>query len=253
MSQQSGSLRIKSVDKALRILESFKDRKRELSLTEIVELTGIEKSAAQRATYTLRESGSLAQNADTRRYSLGQRVLDLSYHYLRNDPLLERAAPVLMELRRAAKERVDLSIIDGVMLQYILRLPSKQEALFTPLPGRRVPMFCTAGGRAILSLMSEEDAAWIIQNSDRKCLTEFTITDIPSILERVRLARRQGYSMQIQECLPGEIVIGAAILDEDARPIAAIHIAGLLGEWEPKNFETRMAPLLSTAARRLSR
>src|SRR5690606_42074891 len=61
------------------------------------------------------------------------------------------ASPVLLDLRRNALERVDLSVFDDLRLVYASRLQSKRETFFATLVGHSVPTFCTAGGRAILS------------------------------------------------------------------------------------------------------
>lgn len=246
------SLRIKSLNKALRVLEAFHGRERWLNLSEIVEATGIEKSAVQRATYTLRENGYLEQDPKTRRFCLGRRVMDLSFQFLRTHPLIDRATPILVDLRRSTNERVDLSLVDGLSLLYVVRLQSKRETFFATLVGRRVPIFCTSGGRAILSRLDDAAAAAVIARSDRTPLTARTQTDPDRILQEVQIARERGYAVQVEECLPGEIALAAAVIDEEGAPIAAIHVAGLLSEWSREAFEANMAPLVTSAARAVS-
>ncbi len=247
------SLRIKSLDKALRVLEAFGDGEQHMSLTDLVRATALEKSAVQRITHTLRENGYLEQDPRTRQFRLGLRVLDLSFHFLRSHPLIARATPLLIDLRRSARERVDMSLIDGRSLVYVVRLQSKRETFFATLVGRRVPVYCTAGGRAILSFMNDDAAKAIISASDRVALTAKTVTDPDRIMDEVRLARSQGYAFQAEEVLPGEITIAAAVVDRDGNPIAAIHIAGLLGEWTLEEFKQQMGPLITSTAYALSR
>lgn len=251
MKPTPSSLRIKSLDKALRVLEAFNDGQRYMHLSEIVEATGIEKSAVQRATHTLRENGYLEQDPKTRQFAIGRKVLELSFHFLRTHPLIDRATPVLIDLRRSARERVDMSIVDGDSLLYVVRLQSKRETFFATLIGRRVPMFCTAGGRAVLSLLPEDEAEAIVRNSDRVVLTKNTITDPQTIMGKVREARVAGYALQVEECLPGEVVVAAAVTDESGRPVGAVHIAALLGELTVAEFERRMAPLVTSTGRAL--
>ena len=47
----------------------------------------------------------------------------------------------------------------------------------------------------------------------------------------------------------GEVALGVAIPDASGRPIAAIHIAGSLSEWDPEEFRRRNAPLAAEAVR----
>ena len=248
----ASSLHIKSLDKALRVLEAFRHRDRWLNLSEIVAATGIEKSAVQRATFTLRENGYLEQDPKTRRFCLGRRILDLSFQVLRTHPLIDRATPILIDLRRSARERVDLSLLDDLTMLYVVRLQSKRETFFATLVGRRVPVFCTAGGRAVLSRLDDASAARLIARSDRTPLTARTQTDPERILQDVRRARDRVYAVQVEECLPGEIALAAAVTDDRGQPVAAVHVAGLLSEWSQADFEHSMAPLVTSAARAIS-
>jgi DNA-binding IclR family transcriptional regulator len=249
---ESSALHIKSLDKALRVLEAFGEGEQHMSLTDLVRATGLEKSAVQRIIHTLRENGYLVQDPRTRQFRLGIRVLDMSFHFLRTHPLIARATPLLIDLRRSARERVDMSLIDGTSLVYVVRLQSKRETFFATLVGRRVPIYCTAGGRAILAHLDEDAVADVLSRSNRIAFTSKTITDPDLIMDEVRVARSQGYAMQVEEVLPGEITIAAAVTDREGAPVAAIHIAGLLSEWTMDDFRMQMGPLVTSTAHALS-
>lgn len=243
---------IKSLMKAISVLEAFRGRERYLSLAEIAAITGLDKSSVQRCTRTLRETGYLEQNQSTRRYAIGRRVLDLSFEYLRSNPLIERAAPILVDLRQAARERVDLSILDDTDLVYVFRLQSKRDAFSAALVGRRVPVYCTAGGRAIMSHMPDNEVRQILARSDLKRRTPRTIIEIEALMREIHRVRSNGYSIQAEEWRPGEIVAAAAVIDAYNRPVGAVHIAGSIAEWSPEEFERRMGPLVAVAASEVS-
>jgi DNA-binding IclR family transcriptional regulator len=249
---EDGTPNIKSLVKAITILEAFVGRERYLSLSEITKITEFDKSSVQRCTRTLLDIGYLEQNAETRRYALGKRVLDLSYTYLNSHRIIGRAAPTLVDLRQTARERVDLALQDGTDLLYVYRLQSKREAAPSMLVGRRAPMYSSAGGRAILSKMPENEAREILARSDLKAHTARTQTSIKSLLTAIRRTRMAGYALQVEEFRLGEISVGAAITDLNGQPIAAIIIAGSTNEWESIEFERKMGPLVAAAASELS-
>lgn len=243
---------VRSIGKAFEILEAFSGRGRSLSLAELTEASGLDKSSVQRVTRTLRDIGYLDQDPGTKRYSIGPRVLDLSYSYLSTHPLIARAIPVLVELRQAVKERVDLVIPDQDSIVYILRMQAKAETFRPALTGRRVPVFCTAGGRAMLAHLDDAEALRVIAGSDRRAFTRHTRTDPDAILEEVRQARRQGYCVQSEEWQPDEMVGAAPVLDARGLPVAALNIAVSLREWSLQDFEKKMVPALMAAAAELS-
>lgn len=244
---------IRSIGKACEIMAAFCNGPRDLGLTELAAAAGLDKSSAQRVAHTLAALGWLEKDAATRRFRMAPRVLDLAYNYLRQDPLVAAATPVLVQMRRETGERVSLSLLDDTSLVYAIRLEARADSLRSSLVGRRVPVFCTAGGRAMLARLPEAEARALLDRSDRTALTPRTITHAPKIMTLVRKAARQGYAVAVSEVRLNEITLGAAICGADGRPLAAIHLAGAAEEWEPATFERRYARLVTEAAQALSR
>lgn len=243
---------IQAVDKAFRVLEAFAQHPQPLSLAEIAAAAGMDRSGAQRLCYTLRHLGYLQLDELGRGHVPGLGLLDRAYDFLRMHPLVQRATTPLMELRRVTQERVDLSLPDDLTIIYAVRLQSKRENFVATLIGRRLPIFCTSGGRAMLAQMDDASVEDILARSDRQPLTPKTITDIPALRRKIKEARAAGYALALEERLLGEIVLAAAITDRSGRPIGAIHIAGSLSEWQPAAFQKRMAPLAIEMAKALS-
>src|SRR5690606_1832038 len=118
---------VQSLGKAMRALEAFRDRHAPLSLADISSRAGITRSSAQRIVHSFRELGYMRLSDDGRGFLLDLGILDLTYNYLRMHPLIRRASPILQELRRNVRERVDLSLFDGQRMVYAARLQSKRE------------------------------------------------------------------------------------------------------------------------------
>jgi IclR family transcriptional regulator, pca regulon regulatory protein len=244
---------IQAIARAMEVLAAFHEAGKPLTLNEIAAACGMGKSGVQRVVHTLRALGYIERDADDRGYVPGIRILDHTLDYLRLNPVVARASPVLLELRRNVRERVDLSLRDDLRLVYASRLQSKRETFFATLVGHSVPVFCTSGGWAIMSQLDDDEVDDILVRSDRRPFTAKTLTEPEAIRERVRAAREAGYAVALEQVLPGEIALGVAIQGPDRRPHAAIHVAGSLGEWEPEEFCKRFAPLAMEAARAIGR
>ncbi|MDF2230989.1 IclR family transcriptional regulator [Albimonas sp. CAU 1670] len=246
---------LQSVSRALDVIEAYAASPRPMSLGEIAEAAGINKSAAQRIGQTLLSRGYLEQT-DTGRLKLGRLFLDRSFDYLRSNELIERATPILTDLRKAAEERIDLSLFDAVndnlSIVYATRLQSKRETFYATLSGRRQPSFATSGGRACLALLSDEEVEDILERSVMVRLTPRTEVDRAAVRETIEEARRDGYCLAVEQALLGEIAVAAAIRDREGRPVGAIHIAGSLSEWTEPDFRRRFAPMAMEAAGALS-
>ncbi|WP_228255725.1 IclR family transcriptional regulator [Pollutimonas thiosulfatoxidans] len=243
---------MKSVERTFLVLEAFGKAQHPLTLAEIAQLVGIDKSGAQRICYTLQALGYLERAHNGRGLVPGKKILERSFDYLRYNPLIERAAPILVNLRRDLQERVDLSLFDDLTVIYAYRLLSKRDFFYANLAGRRVPTFLSSGGRAIMAHLPDDEVNSILARSDLQPRTVKSTTDVKELWQCIKQARQDGYAVAVEQWLLGEIAIASAILDSKGRPIAAIHVSASLAEWTPEAFCHRIGPRVIEATRALS-
>jgi DNA-binding IclR family transcriptional regulator len=247
------TLFVGSLQKGLRVLDAFDAGRQFLTLREIAEACDMDKSAAQRFTHTLAQLGYLEKCSETKRYSLGKKVLELSFHYLRANTLVEAASPVLIELQKTCGERVNLSLFDDTSIIYAVRQLGKREYYFSSLIGRRMPIYCTSGGRMMLAHLAKEEVNDILKRCKLQPITPRTIYEATKVRAKIAEAREKGYALTVEETVLGEQVVAGAIIGANGRPAAAIHIAGSLGEWTPAQFEKKFGPLAAETGHALSR
>jgi DNA-binding IclR family transcriptional regulator len=250
---RAGSLFVQSVEKAMGVLAAFHHADGPLTLSDIAARAGLDRSAAQRMVHTLRATGYIERDTDGHGFIPGMRILDHTLDYLRINPLVRQATPVLQELRSSVRERIDLSLFDDLRLVYAIRLQTKRQTFNASLVGHSVPTFCTSGGWAVLARMPQDRARDLIERSDRRPFTPHTITDVDALMEQIEQTRARGHSLCIDQILLGEIAMGFAILDSEGAACAAIHIAASTAEWTTEDFVVRFTPLGQHAARALSR
>lgn len=238
--------------KGLSVLEAFAEHPGPMSLGELALRSNLDKSTVQRLVFTLLKLGYLRKGSSGRGFYLGLKLLDRSFDFLISWTLIERATPVINDLCQATKERADLSLFDDLSVCYAIRRQSKRQTFFSTLVGLRVPTFCSSGGRAILSKLSDAEVDDIIARSDLTPMTPKTIIDPQALRERVARAREDGYALVYDESLIGEIAVGSAVVDHQGRPVAAIHVAGSLADWTPEEYARRFSPLVVEAAHALS-
>ena len=244
---------VASVEKAMRVLGAFASGAQFMGLSEIAAACGTDKSTAQRFTHTLAALGYLEKCPRTRRFALGKKVLELSFDFLRANSLVEAASPVLIQLQRSSGERVNLSLFDDTSIVYAIRQSAKRDYYFSSLIGRRMPIYCTSGGRAMMARLPKEEVAGILKRCELRALTPRTIYEPAKIRAKIAEARDRGFATTVEETTMGELVVAGAIADADGRPAAAIHIAGSLSEWRPAEFERKFGPLVAETAHALSR
>lgn len=241
------------VDKGLQVLRAFYDRPMPLSLTDIAAVTGMGRSAAQRFLYTLKALGYLRQNPSTKRYTLSAKVLDFGFAYLRNDSLVEKAFTYLLDASKRTDETVNLTELDGTEVIYVSRFPSRKVISVDIILGARLPVYCTAPGRAMLSQMAPPEAEAIIARSDLVARTAFTEVAPARIMKRVEEARRLGYALSNQESYVGDISVASPVRDHAGRVLAAVNIAVPHPRWSLTAVERELAPVVIETARAISK
>ncbi|MBV6305046.1 helix-turn-helix domain-containing protein [Candidimonas humi] len=241
-----------SLEKGFAVIEAFGAEFPSMSLPEIAKATGITKSAAQRLAYTLEALGYLRKDPQTKRYSLAPKSLGFAYRYLLASPLVERANPYLLEVNRTIRETVNLSEPEGLEMVFTARFPSPIHSIVHMPIGRRLPMYCTASGRAYLSLLPDSHVRNIIEASDRVKYTPTTKTDVAKLIALIQEAREKGYAWSNQEYYRGDLNIAVALVDTAGNPVGAINISAAASRWTLDDLRKKGAPLLIEAARKIS-
>ncbi|HLY52229.1 MAG TPA: IclR family transcriptional regulator C-terminal domain-containing protein [Steroidobacteraceae bacterium] len=241
-----------SVGKALALLEAFGAERRALNLAELAAGARMTTSSAQRCTHTLARLGYLARDAHGKRWVLTPRALSISHAYLAGHALLEQATTHLIVLNQESGESVSLSEPDGTDMVFIARFPSLKRFFIHMPVGQRLPMYCTASGRAYLSVLPPQAARRILARSRLRALTPHTLTDPREILRRIRAARASGYAWSDQECYRGDLTIAAPVLGEDGLPVAAVNVSAPISRWTLTELRSKLVPVLLETARSAS-
>ena len=192
-----------SLEKGLAVLAAFNSRRRTMTLAEAAAAAGISKSSAQRMVHTLEVLGLVRKQAQTRRYELAPRALQIGFAYLAADALIELANPFVAELARVTGETCNLTEPDGRDMVYVARFVS---AKFVPIHmpiGSRIPMYCTGAGRAYLSALPEGEARALLQQCERVAHTQHTRTGLSEIESLLVQARREGFATNREELFLG--------------------------------------------------
>jgi DNA-binding IclR family transcriptional regulator len=241
-----------SVEKALAILEVFGGERRAMNLAEIATAVGMTKSSAQRCTHTLERLGYLRRDLRVKRWVLTPRSLSIAHAYLSGYPLIEQATTHLIDLNQASGESVSLTEPDETDMVFIARFPShKRFFIHTPI-GRRLPMYCTASGRAYLSALPAAEAQKVVRRSVIRQFTPMTLTDPEQIMERVALAREAGYAWSDQECYRGDLTIAAVVMGDDGRPVGSINISAPTSRWTLDELRSKLSSVLLETTRAAS-
>jgi IclR family transcriptional regulator, pca regulon regulatory protein len=241
-----------SVEKAFAILEAFGGERRALNLSEVSTAVGMTKSSAQRCTHTLERLGYLRRDPRVKRWVLTPQALNMAHSYLSGHPLIEQATTHLIDLNQASGESVSLSEPYETDMVFIARFPSHKRFFIHMPVGRRLPMFCTASGRAYLSGLPAAEVQKLLRRSTLKQFTPQTLTDPVEIVRQIEAAREAGYAWADQEYYRGDVTIAAPVFGDDSVPVAAVNISAPSSRWSVADLRAKLSSVLMETARACS-
>jgi IclR family pca regulon transcriptional regulator len=243
---------VASVEKGMRILRVFDGQRPWLGLTDIVELTGLGRSAAQRFVYTLHQLGYLRRDPGTRRYGLATRVLELAKGMLDGNRLLERSQPLLAELARSTGETVSWIELDDDEIVVVANIPSVHVAHVNLPVGSRFDALTSSSGQVLLHDAEPgqiEKLFGALAPTSRKRLGP---GGLGAVLKLLAQARDSGYAMTEKLMDQHGVSLSAPVRDVRGQVVAAINISTLTSRHDAASAQRDLLPLLLTTTRSAS-
>jgi IclR family acetate operon transcriptional repressor len=194
-----------------------------ISLAELSSLINMPKSSTHRYLATLQELELAARKGGDRFY-LGTKVIELAGSFLMHSDLRDESQTILNELAEKTGETVHLAVPSGTEIVYISKVESKHALGMYSHIGARLPMYCTALGKAILAFSNEVHLNSVVEGPLLP-RTPNSIISAKALEAELALTRSRGYAIDNEENETGICCVGAPILDYTATPIAAISIS----------------------------
>ncbi|WIV61711.1 IclR family transcriptional regulator domain-containing protein [Amycolatopsis nalaikhensis] len=236
---------IDSVEKALRLLQSFSGEAPAMSVSEAAAATGLTRATARRLLLTFERLGFA--ETDGRRFQLTPRVLRLGYGYLAALPFWEHAQSHMRALSDEVKESSSLATLDGGEIVYVARVPASRMMTITFNVGSRLPAYPTSMGRVLLAALPPAELESYLDTTELKRLTATTITDRAKLEAELARVAEQGYALVDGEREEGVRSAAAPVRNAAGGVIAALNVsanaarvsvAKLREEFVPRLLET---------------
>jgi DNA-binding IclR family transcriptional regulator len=187
--------RIGSVDRALRLLLLL-TRESEIRIADASRELQVGRSTAHRLMQMLVYYGFAEQNPGTRAYQPGPMLRNAGITLVGNVDVREAARPHLEALAGHIQETVHLQAlrrdghvvcVDSVESSQPLRVGSRTGEVFPP--------HATAGGKALLSTLSDEAIAKLFPDEALEIFTPTTVPTRSALLAELAEIRKRGYAI----------------------------------------------------------
>jgi len=243
----TGRPALQSVGIALDIIDALA-RAPELSLSELARRVGVAKSTAHRTCGVLARRGFVDRTA-SRGYRLGLRLVEYGHLATERTPVRDQALPLLVELRNAVGETVQVGVPAGADVVYIERVEG-QRALRYSTNSRRSPLHRSSAGKVLAAF--DPALAEARLRAGLPPSTGYTIVVPELLLAELARVRERGYARSVDETELGMSSLAVPVRESPAGPVvAAISMVGptrrVVGDHESDHVR-----VLKAGARRLS-
>jgi len=233
--------------RVMTLLTSFTVPDSELTLTELAQRSRIPKPTAHRLVAEMVEWQVLERTADGG-IRLGILLFELGQLAPRQRSLRETAQPFLSDLHRATGLTAHLGLLDGESVVYLDKISASSGPALPSRIGGRMPLYCTAIGKALLAFAGEELIGRVVRGELRR-RTPHTIAMPRLLLRQLDQVRETGVAFEKEESTLGVVCVASPAFGRDGRPAGALSISG----WSSRVDIAKAAPAVRTAALALSR
>jgi IclR family acetate operon transcriptional repressor len=197
-----------------------------MTAAQLADATSSNRVSVHRILGSFMRHGLVRQEHAGAPYRLGFGLLAMAQKVIHERELVPLAYPLLEELAARSGETCHLAVLDGGEAVYVAKIESHQSVRLVSRIGARVPLYCTALGKAMMAWADEEllKRLLAVQTFEKK--TPRTTTSAEALVAELETIRARGFAIDDIENEDGVRCVGATVLDHTGAPIAAISVSG---------------------------
>lgn len=213
---------IKSVSKALMILEEMKDHE-VVSVSTLSHSLQLPESTVYKYLKTFEVQDYVKRTEDG--YALDYNILKFGGIVRDRCRIFQFGRERVESLADEVDEVVFISVLDGERGVFIFRA-NDQYNIKESLPlGKRFHLHQNASGKAMLAELSDGEVEQIVASQGLPRVTERTISSAGALFEELDEVRGQGYALNIGERDSRLMAVSSAVIDDKSDEIGAIGIS----------------------------
>lgn len=244
---ESSPYSIRSIERALKVIDCFTTGKNLLTIGELACLTNLSKSTVFRILQTLEKHRFISHDYETNRYSLGMKLFELGGIVSSSFSLRKIASRFLDKLEKKINHTILMGILEDGELVYIDKREGKEDLKLTSEIGKRRPPYYGMLGKTLMAYLSENEIDNLLKKYPLKKVASRSITDPKKFKKSLKKIQKKGYTYEWSEAVEGVIGIAAPIRDHHGKVVSAIGVAIPKFNREKINKEEIIKLVLDTA------
>ena len=169
-------------------------------------------------------------------YILGPSVWGLYHQYDWSRMLVRVSHEHLKVLSGLMGETAHLAVRDGQNVLFIDHVTANHVITVSGQTGERLPMYCTAHGKALLADCGNKELSQIFGTSPLRSFTSKTVNSIDRLAKICCQIKAQNYATDDGEYLEGIRCVAAPIRTQSGEVIGSIGISAPLSRFPQQNY-----------------
>lgn len=217
---------LKTIDRALRLLQAFTVEQPEWGVTELSKRFGWDKSVTQRMLSTLESRHFIQQSSETKKYRLGMALLGLAEVVNQTLDIRKVCKEHMRNLVQETGESVILTIVQGDEALCIDALDSSSPIKYSARVGTHFPPHVGAGAKALFAFKPPEELAKILAELPLDIYTPETLTTREAIFLDFEQIRKSELAISLGEKDYDVCAVGVPLRNRAGEVVAAVTIVG---------------------------
>lgn len=240
--------KVPAIEKGFAILDLLTREQRPLSLAEVSTKLGINKSTAYNILNTMADMG-VVEKVSANAYQLGFKLYLLGRAAGQGSVLINTIHPFLKEINENTLLSAFLGMMNGPWAIILDKVDDAFDIKIHSEVGMKLPLLAGAGGRALLSLLPDEEIEKILTSTPLKRFTSNSVTDKERYKQLIKEVRSEGIAVDMEEYIEGIRAISIPITTTIVRAPLAIWAVGLKGQIPEEKIEELKAYLIDVKKR----
>ena len=217
--------KVQALQKGLEVLHTLAQHGPSLKLQEITQLSGMHKATVYRLLQTLIEDDYVHYFSDTATFRPGPKVMSLGYGALAGQDLAETSEPYLRELSARIGQNVNLGVLDGVQVIYLIRIKVRRILNIDLTVGSRLNAYNSAIGEALLAYLEPEALDNVLTAMSDDAAVAAEIGPGGSLLrKKLARVRSRGYALTEDEFQLGLSSVAAPVMGAGGKMEGALNL-----------------------------
>lgn len=181
-----------------------------LSLANLSREMAWDKATALRYLNAMEKRGVVERRDGS--WNLGLALFELASRVPVTENIANRVKPILEKLARDTGESANLSVLVDNELMYLAKADGGRALRLRISPGDRLPLYCTAGGKCVLSRLPSNVRNQYLAETHFSTIAPNTISNPQKLSLEIEQTVRRGWAIDDEELEPG-LVCYAVPLD----------------------------------------